>query len=209
MKLLYGDRAAREVSERICAPTATTTTLKAIPADRRVDGMVAIVLFDSSLWVFDKDSSAGASSTVLVPDAGSGRWLALGISAFTGVKVASKAIGHADLTDADGAQTIDFDAALPTGAVVIGAGANVTEVFDNAGDTASCTFDLGIASGNTDGFVDGGSLNAIAKVGTPCGTDLGALVGEITPSVIVMADVNLDTLTKGAAVFYVLYTLAF
>lgn len=127
----------------------------------------------------------------------------------TGVSVATKAIGHADLTDADTQQTIDFDAALPAGAMVVASGANVTAIFDNAGDTASVTFDLGIKSGDTDCFVDGGSLNAVAKVCTPAGVSPTGLVGAITPSVIVDGSVNLDTLTKGAAVFYVAYVLAF
>jgi hypothetical protein len=83
LKLKFGDAAARQVSERIGAPTATTATLKATPADRRVDGQLFIVLSDSSMWVFDVDSSAGASSTVLVPDAGAGRFLAAALVAST------------------------------------------------------------------------------------------------------------------------------
>lgn len=126
----------------------------------------------------------------------------------TGLGVASKAIGFADLTDSDGSQTIDFDDALPAGAMVVGYGANVTAIFDNVGDTAGVTFDLGIASGDTDVWVDGGSLNAVAKVSTPSGTG-ASLVGAVTPSVIIDADVDVDTLTKGAAVFYVVYTEPF
>lgn len=209
MKLKYGDAAARQVSGRIGDPTATTTTLKAIPADRRVDGQLFLVLADSSLWAFDADSSASASSTVLVPDAGSGRFLAMGIASFGGVYVASKAFTYADLTDADMQQSIDFAAALPAGAVVLGSGVNVTAIFDNAGDSASLTFDLGIKSGDTDCFIDGGSLNAVAKVSTPAGVSPTGLVGAITPSIIVDSSVNLDTLTKGSAVAYVLYALAF
>lgn len=73
----YGDLAARAFKGRIAAATATTTTLKALPADSesRADGAVTVVLADSSMWVFDLESAAGASATVLVPDAGSGRFL--------------------------------------------------------------------------------------------------------------------------------------
>lgn len=127
----------------------------------------------------------------------------------TGITVVSKSVGFAALTDADTQQTVDFDAALPAGAVVLGAGANVTAIFDNVGDTASLTFDLGIKSGDTDGFIDGGSLDAVAKVSVPRGVALPGLVGAITPSIIIDSSVNLNTLTKGAAVFYVLYALAF
>jgi hypothetical protein len=50
MKLLHGDRAAREVSERIGAPVATLTVLKQTPANRRVDGQVFHVLADNTFW---------------------------------------------------------------------------------------------------------------------------------------------------------------
>jgi hypothetical protein len=210
MKLHHGETAGRIVSGRIGEPTATTTSLKAVPANSRVDGQLFVVLNDYSVWVYDADSAASASSTVLVPDAGDGRFLAVGISAgTTGVVTVSKSVGYAAISDAGTTKTIDFDAALPAGACVVGAGANVTAIFDNAGDTASVTFDLGIKSGDTDGFVDGGSLNAVAKVGVPAGAALGALCGAITPSIIFDGSVNLDTLTKGAAVFYVSYVVMF
>ncbi len=81
MKLVYGDRAAREVSERVAAATATTTTIKAIPADRRVDGMLCVVLNDYSLWTFEGASAVTPSTTVLQPDAGSGRWHRIAVAA--------------------------------------------------------------------------------------------------------------------------------
>jgi hypothetical protein len=127
----------------------------------------------------------------------------------TYVQIASKAVGFADASAAGTTKTIDFAAALPAGAMVLGAGANVTAVFDNVGDTADVTFDLGIKSGDTDAFVDAGELNAVAKVSIPRGTGVPALVGGITPSIIIDGSVNLDTLTKGAAVFYVAYVEAF
>jgi hypothetical protein len=40
--------------------------------------MIAIVLADSSLWVFDADSAVTATTTALAPSSGSGRWLSLG-----------------------------------------------------------------------------------------------------------------------------------
>jgi hypothetical protein len=210
MKFNYGDIAAQKVSERIAAACADTDAIKAIPEDRRLDGMVVVNLDDYSVWLFEAGSAAAASSTVLEPDVGDGRWTTVGItSGVRGVVTVSKTVLFSDLTDADMQQTIDFDAALPAGAAVLGAGANVTAIFDNVTDNASVTFDLGIKSGDTDGFVDGGSLNAVAKVGVPAGVVLGALVGAITPSIIFDGSVNLNTLTKGAATFYVSYVLMF
>lgn len=81
MKLLHGDSAARLVSERIAGQTATVATLKAIPVDRRVDGMIAITLSTYELWVYDEDSVIAASATILVPDAGAGRWRRIGVGA--------------------------------------------------------------------------------------------------------------------------------
>lgn len=76
MKLLYGDNAARAVSERIAAPVATLTALKAIPAAHRVDGMYAHVLSDDSLWQFDSASAlSGDDVLVAAPAAGTGAWL--------------------------------------------------------------------------------------------------------------------------------------
>ena len=71
MKLNYGDSAARLVSERIAAPVATLTALKAIPADRRVDGMVALVQSNYSLWQFCA-ASALTGDDVLVAATGAG-----------------------------------------------------------------------------------------------------------------------------------------
>lgn len=121
------------------------------------------------------------------------------------IRRAKLSVGHADLTDADAQQAIDFAAALPATAFVLGGYANVTAIFDNVGDTASVTFDLGFSGGDTDALIDAGSLNAVARVSTPQGVFVPKFMGAITPSVIFDGSVNLDTLTKGAADFYVLY----
>lgn len=208
--LQHGDSVAREVSGRIAKPIATTTALKAVPPAFRTNGQLCLCEDGNSLWLFDGDSAAGASSSVLVPDAGSGRWILMGVAVgMGGIFVASKSVAFGALTDADQQQTIDFDADLPAGAVYLGGGANVTAIFDNAGDTASLTYDMGVKSGDTDGFIDGASLNAVAKSGQPVGVLAGALVGNIRPSIVIDSSVNLNTLTKGAATFYVLYALAF
>jgi hypothetical protein len=50
MKLLFGDTAARLVSERIGAPVATISALKQIPANKRVDAQVFHITADNTLW---------------------------------------------------------------------------------------------------------------------------------------------------------------
>jgi len=123
------------------------------------------------------------------------------------VYTASKAIGFAEVA-ALGAVTdgsIDFDAALPAGAVRLATYLDVTAIFDNVGDTASLTADVGQSGGDTDGWIDGGSLNAVAKVASPVGVLPPNMEGGQTPSVLVHSDVNCDTITKGAMVAYVKY----
>lgn len=78
MKILYGDLAARLVSERYAAPVATLTELKGIPADRRVHGMQVLVLADGVRWRFHSTSVlTGDDLLVVAPTAGSGVWLRL------------------------------------------------------------------------------------------------------------------------------------
>ncbi len=73
-KLFHGDLAARLVSERIAEKRASSADIKAIPRVRRIDGMLAVRASDYSIWVYEEASTAAAGSTVLVPDAGPGRW---------------------------------------------------------------------------------------------------------------------------------------
>lgn len=77
----HGDARARGLAKFIAAPVADTTALAAIPAGERSDGMARVNLTDYAVWIFDADSEAAASSTVVEPDAGSGRWLKLAFSA--------------------------------------------------------------------------------------------------------------------------------
>ena len=126
------------------------------------------------------------------------------------IKTVSKAFGFADVAalGAVASGSIDFAAALPAGAIVIGAGVNVTAVFDNVGNTASMTVALGVSGGDTDGFMVAGNADTVTKLGT-AGVLNGGLVGAVTPSILVDPDVNCDTITKGAAVAYISYILAF
>ncbi len=113
------------------------------------------------------------------------------------VRKVTLAVGFADLTDSDGAQTIPFAAALPAGAVIVGYGINITEAFIDAG-VGVFTADLGDGV-NIDAFLDGADIAVIAKVNTPQGIDGGGgLVGAKTPAITMLADVNVDTATEGA-----------
>ena len=75
--LQHGDRAAREVSQRIAGNFASASALQALTPKFRQDGMIATI--GTSVWQFNAASTATASSYVLVPtDAPTaGRWLSL------------------------------------------------------------------------------------------------------------------------------------
>jgi hypothetical protein len=74
-KLQTDTEAVRNVSGRVYgAILADTTALGAIKVASRQHGMLAVVA-PAALWVFDKNSVTAGSGTVIVPVAGSGRWL--------------------------------------------------------------------------------------------------------------------------------------
>lgn len=78
MRLLHGDHAARLVSQRIAEAVATLTVLKAIPADRRVDGMIVHVQSDNTVWQYNEDATASGDDVLAVnPDdsPSTGRWM--------------------------------------------------------------------------------------------------------------------------------------
>lgn len=72
--LKYGERAAREVSERAAGSFESAAALQDLPPAFRVHGMLAVVMSDYSLWVFDSESDTAADDNVLVPTTGDGRW---------------------------------------------------------------------------------------------------------------------------------------
>jgi len=123
------------------------------------------------------------------------------------VRWAKKSFTFADVA-AIGATTsgaIDFDEALPATAMVLGAYFDVTAAFNNAGDTATVTGDLGAKSGNTDAWVDGAALGTIAKTGATIGATPCGFFGGVTPTIPIASDVNCNTITKGAATAWVAY----
>lgn len=102
--LHYGDAAARVVSGRIAAKCADATAVQAIPVTDREDGMLVMKMDDDTPWLFDAASSAGASASVLVPAAGTGRWLAL-VSGITAALAATTPAAVAAAGDAGSAAT--------------------------------------------------------------------------------------------------------
>jgi hypothetical protein len=78
----YGDTAAREVSKRYLGAVATTAILQTVTLVHRYTGMLAVVTADNSIWMYDADSTAAASASVLLPDdsPAAGRWIAKDLS---------------------------------------------------------------------------------------------------------------------------------
>lgn len=122
------------------------------------------------------------------------------------IREASRAVGFADLTDSDGAQTFAFATALPAGAVIVGSGIDITAGFTD-GSTGVFTADLGVNGGDLDSLLDGVDIASIATLATPQGVQPTGLYGAITPAVTVLADVNVDTATAGALTAYVYYVV--
>src|SRR5688572_10267010 len=84
--LPWGDKAAIEVSARFAGSFASAAALKALHPTRRTDEQLACVLSPLAFYVFRGSSSAAASASILVPDAGSGRWELVGGGGGGGVK---------------------------------------------------------------------------------------------------------------------------
>lgn len=69
------EAALAEVAGRVLNAAADETAIKAIPATARANGTMVLDLTNDVIWTFDSGSSAGGSAWVLVPDAGTGRWV--------------------------------------------------------------------------------------------------------------------------------------
>jgi hypothetical protein len=94
--LRYGDRAAREVSQRAGGTVADRTALAGLNKAARADGMLCIVASDRSEWVFTQASSAVDTTQNLVvtpTDAAGGAWLR--VDSYIDLKLAI-AFGTAD-----------------------------------------------------------------------------------------------------------------
>lgn len=136
--LQYGDRAAREVSERVGGTVLTTAAMSALPLR---------VLADGQLWfnaangtVYNYKSAAVASEGGIACTAG-GRFIPQGIQKRTAV------ITHAELTEAanNTAQAVNVGIALPTGANVLFGNTYLATQF-TGGSVATCVMGVGTAT---------------------------------------------------------------
>jgi len=121
------------------------------------------------------------------------------------VRSVTKAITTTDLTTIGVTQAIDFAAALPSDAVVIGGDINATAKFTGGG-ASSCEMDLGIKTIDADGVIDGLDVfTAIVRSSLPRGVAVPTYQGGQTPQLTVTSDVNVSTLTTGAATCTIYY----
>jgi hypothetical protein len=88
MAFSRGEPFSRKVGQRIHAPTATTTTLAAITAEDRCEGMLCVVQAGPRLFQFASTSAATACDTVIAPGSGSGRWIEAGAGSTSDYKEA-------------------------------------------------------------------------------------------------------------------------
>lgn len=147
-----------ELGARFGAPVADAAALQAVPAATRAQGQIVLKLDDHSLWRFDSGSTASAGDAVIVPTAGTGRWLlivqrrqsgtaTLAAGTVTISGVALTANSRIQLTMKDfGAGAITGFATLhaPSADRNVGAGTFVVNAIDDAKATiatAVCTFD--------------------------------------------------------------------
>lgn len=142
--------------KRIYKPQASTTAIKAISPQNRRDGQIVTDTSTGKVWRFDGDSSAGASSTVLVPDEGDGRWVDTNAAEGTALAAAEAAQATADdaLALGEAAPAMQAVAAtLVAGTVTIASGIVV------AADSEVVPILIGALTGSTN-FASLGELKA-------------------------------------------------
>ena len=203
-------------SSRVAGTFADSAALKALPVARRSHGQIAATISPVQAWVFNQDSSAGASASVLVPDAGSGRWLSLqdqdsvvtALLASTDNGEGASLVGIEDAGTIITATTVEGALAENRAAIdVIEATLGSVTVIQVAGGTfasGTATINAGIVvTANTDAFVVmsaviTGSTNvggiAHLKASNSVG---GAGVGAVTLNVL-GADGAVDSDAAGA-----------
>jgi len=127
----FGDLTAQIDSRRFIGTAATAAELTAFPTKHLRKLRCVAAIAGGALWMYDPDSVATAAASVLVPDDGTGRWIALR-------GYVSKTIGEADLTNTTpgGAQTLTVGA-LPSGARVTRTSVKVDEAFGVAAEFVS------------------------------------------------------------------------
>ena len=157
---------------RVQFAAANATAIKAIPPHSRGGDAIVKDLVTGLIWQFDTDSEADASDSVLVPDAGAGRWLALdtiaGATALAAIPTKrTVTVGHADLTAASNglAQAINIGATLPANARIISVDASALTPF-SGGSASAVGMTIG-TSGDVDALISVCDVFAAAVDGGP------------------------------------------
>lgn len=203
-KIIHGDLAARQVSERI-GGVGTSAELAALPLSVLVEGQ--LYFCSTTETVYQYRSAAAASEGGIAVTAG-GRMIP------SGVKKRVLTITHADLTEDTNntAQTIDVGAALPAGANVLYAQAYLTTRF-TGGSVSACTLSIGTATEAT-GLLNaldvlGGTASAWYAAGASAASrahgnySSAQIIATFTPD----SGHNLAALTAGSVTVEVLYAV--
>ena len=166
--LQHGDRAAREVSQRVGGNFATSAALQGLSAKFRADGMIATI--GQAIWQYDASSSASTGTTVIVPtdNPSTGRWLAV-------VGAATPRIQSGTIT-------------LVSGTLTLAAGITIT--------AASRVFLTRTAQGGTSTAVIGYDVTS-KTVGAPGTGAFTAVAATISGSTVTTDTAVLDYLIVG------------
>jgi hypothetical protein len=158
--LQHGDRAAREVSERIGGTVATTAELAALPLKMLRDGQFWLNQATGQAYVYKSTSVAAEGGIACTAG---GRFLAVGVGRRT------ITVGEADLTTATNgtAQTINVGPALPTGARVVGCDVTLATQL-TGGSATAVTLSVGISGAAT------ALINAFDALGSTAGASYAA-----------------------------------
>ena len=114
-------------------------------------------------------------------------------------------VGFAELTDSDGSQSFNLGTVLPANAIVIGHAITVATGFTD-GVAGVFTFDMGL-SGTLDAIANGTVLTVAGEFHGPLGARSGGRWQAVQVLATVLADVNVDTATAGAATFEVYFVI--
>lgn len=109
----------QDVGGRILLAVADTTALQAISAAARANNPIVLKLDTGTIWTFASGSSASASDWVIVPGAGTGRWIRnhVSLADLTTLKVPGMQAVNATL--ASGTVTINTGITVAAGSEVV------------------------------------------------------------------------------------------
>lgn len=121
------------------------------------------------------------------------------------VHSATLTVDFSELTASAGTQTFPFSVGLPSTAVLLAVGLDVTAGFTD-GSGGVFTADLGDGT-TVDSMLDGADLASVAAVAIPLGAVPVGLVGAITPELTILANVDVDTVTAGSVTAVIKYAV--